>query len=593
MKKFLLTKKVIISTLIFSLLTLPIFPSVSGQETEIQKAIQYLKTQTTDPWITMAQVSAGETDLDLNYLKTVAGNLATDYEKTILALTAAGKDPRTFGNIDFIAQLKGFYQSGQIGSSDLLNDDFWGILALVSSGENLSDPVIQGAKNFILTNQNSDGGWGYAKEGSSDTNDTAVAIMALLEAENKPDDLAITKAIDYLKSSQNNDGGFPYLPGGESDSGSDSWVISAIYKLGQNPEDWQKDGHNPIEHLKSLQRTDGSFKWVASEDKGYPVLTAYAVIALTGNYYPINRLHHLRIEGENNNICNANVKAKTALDIVQNGAEICGYTYFIEQSDWGLYLKKINNEEAYGLLGWLYFVNWQTPMIGAADYTLEPGDEVLWYFGEWGWLPTKLTLAGEKVDPGNNLEAKVEYFENSLWKPLAGATIYVDSQTFITDSAGEADLIINTPGIYQVFAQMSGYVRSNQISLSVGEGINQNVGLRVEIISSSIPVIPEIAFSIDKNQIDFGKLTPGAQASDQLSIQNTGNIRIYLEGIVSGEQVFRENITLDSLDWPDFSTIINTGSGKNVLVGLTIPSNWTSFGVKEGDLTFWAISKQQ
>ena len=590
MKKFLLTKKVIISTLIFSLLTLPIFPSVSGQETEIQKAIQYLKTQTTDPWITMAQVSAGETDLDLNYLKTVAGNLATDYEKTILALTAAGKDPRTFGNIDFIAQLKGFYQSGQIGSSDLLNDDFWGILALVSSGENLSDPVIQGAKNFILTNQNSDGGWGYAKEGSSDTNDTAVAIMALLEAENKPDDLAITKAIDYLKSSQNNDGGFPYLPGGESDSGSDSWVISAIYKLGQNPEDWQKDGHNPIEHLKSLQRTDGSFKWVASEDKGYPVLTAYAVIALTGNYYPINRLHHLRIEGENNNICNANVKAKTALDIVQNGAEICGYTYFIEQSDWGLYLKKINNEEAYGLLGWLYFVNWQTPMIGAADYTLEPGDEVLWYFGEWGWKPTKLSLVSQRVDPGNNLEAKVEYFENSLWKPLAGATIHVDSQTFITDSAGVANLIINTSGIYQVFAQMSGYVRSNQISLSVGEGINQNVDLKVEIIA---PVTPEIAFTLSKNQIDFGKLTPGAQTSNQILLTNTGSSPLYFEGIVNGDQIFKENITLDNLDWPDFSTIINTGSGKNVLVGLTIPSNWTSFGVKEGDLTFWAISKQQ
>jgi len=590
MKKFLLTKKVIISTLIFSLLTLPIFPSVSGQETEIQKAIQYLKTQTTDPWITMAQVSAGETDLDLNYLKTVAGNLATDYEKTILALTAAGKDPRTFGNIDFIAQLKGFYQSGQIGSSDLLNDDFWGILALVSSGENLSDPVIQGAKNFILTNQNSDGGWGYAKEGSSDTNDTAVAIMALLEAENKPDDLAITKAIDYLKSSQNNDGGFPYLPGGESDSGSDSWVISAIYKLGQNPEDWQKDGHNPIEHLKSLQRTDGSFKWVASEDKGYPVLTAYAVIALTGNYYPINRLHHLRIEGENNNICNANVKAKTALDIVQNGAEICGYTYFIEQSDWGLYLKKINNEEAYGLLGWLYFVNWQTPMIGAADYTLEPGDEVLWYFGEWGWKPTKLSLVSQRVDPGNNLEAKVEYFENSLWKPLAGATIHVDSQTVITDSAGVANLIINTSGIYQVFAQMSGYVRSNQISLSVGEGINQNVDLKVEIIA---PVTPEIAFTLSKNQIDFGKLTPGAQTSNQILLTNTGSSPLYFEGIVNGDQIFKENITLDNLDWPDFSTIINTGSGKNVLVGLTIPSNWTSFGVKEGDLTFWAISKQQ
>jgi len=137
---------------------------------------------------------------------------------------------------------------------------------------------------------------------------------------------------------------------------------------------------------------------------------------------------------------------------------------------------------------------------------------------------------------------------------------------------------------------MSGYVRSNQISLSVGEGINQNVDLKVEIIA---PVTPEIAFTLSKNQIDFGKLTPGAQTSNQILLTNTGSSPLYFEGIVNGDQIFKENITLDNLDWPDFSTIINTGSGKNVLVGLTIPSNWTSFGVKEGDLTFWAISKQQ
>jgi len=581
-------KKTIIIFLIGTLIFSSVLPGLAEINTS---TLNYLKAQTPDPWITMAQVSAGETGLDLSHLKEVSGNLATDYEKTILALTAAGENPRTFGNIDFITQLKGFYQSNQIGSPDLLNDDFWGILALVSAGESVLDPIIQDSKNFILTKQNSDGGWGYAISGQSDTNDTAAAIMALLEVEIRANDPVITKAIDYLKTSQNSDGGFPYLPGGESDSGSDSWVISVIYKLGQNPEDWQKNDKNPIDHLKSLQRPDGSFKWISSEDKGYPILTAYAVIALTENYYPINRLHHLRIEGKDNQICDAYVKAKTALDIVENGSTICGYTYFIEQTSWGPYLKKINDEEAHDLIGWLYFVNYEMPAIGAADYILEPGNEVLWYFGEWGWKPAKLTLASQKVDPGNNLEAKVEYFEDSLWKPLAGATIYVDSQTFLTDNDGEVNLIINLPGIYQVYARKSGYIRTNQVSLSVGEGISQNVGLKVEIIQPTPPA-PEIAFTIDKEQIDFGRLASGAQASDRLLITNTGNTRVYLEGIVGGDQVFRENITLDGLNWPEFSTIINTGSGENVLVGLTIPSSGTDFGIKEGNLTFWAIANQ-
>jgi len=569
----------LIGTLIFSL----VLPGLAEIDTS---TIDHLKAQTPDPWITMAQVSAGETDLDLNHLKEVSGNLATDYEKTILALTAAGENPKTFGNIDFVAQLKNFYQDNQIGSPDLLNDDFWGILALVSAGEIVSNQIIQDSKHFILANQNEDGGWSYSVGGASDTNDTAAAIMALLEAGLSPDDPVIIEAIDYLKSSQNNDGGFSYTPGGESDSGSDSWVISAIYKLGQNPYDWLKNGKSPVDHLKSLQREDGSFKWIASEDKGYPILTAYAVIALTQNYYPINRLHHLRIEGENNNICDTNVKATTALDIIKNGAEICGYTYLIEETSWGPYLKRINDEEAHDLIGWLYFVNYELPTIGVADYILEPGDEVLWYFGEWGWKPTNLTLASQKVDPGNNLEAEVKYFEDSEWRPLAEAIIYVNSQAFTTDQNGEADLLINTSGIYKVFAEKSDYIRSNQVSLLVGEGISQNIGLEVEIVKP----LPEIAFVIDKNQIDFGSLTPGAQTSDQLLITNTGNVRIYIEGIVSGDQVFRENITLDTLYWPDFGTTINTESEKNISVGLTVPSNWTDFGIKNGDLTFWATA---
>ena len=584
---------IIIGILIFGLLISLIPYALSVKATSNQATIDFLKNQIPDSWITMALVSAAETGLDLNHLKEVSGSLATDYEKTILALTALKENPRSFGSIDFVAQLKTFYQNSQIGSADLLNDDFWGILALVSSGESVSSQIIQDSKNFILTNQNEDGGWGYAVSGQSDTNDTAAAIMALLEVNVSSADLIITKAINYLQSTQNDDGGFPYLPGGDSDSGSDAWVISAIYKLGQDPNNWSKNNQNPINHLESLRRPEGSFKWIASEDKGYPVLTAYALIALNRNYYPINSqdyypvngLHSLRIEGENNNICNTEVEAITALDIVENGADICGFTYLIEESSWGPYLKKINNEEAHDLIGWLYFVNNELPSVGANDYALEAGDEVLWYFGDWGWKPARLILASQQVDPGDNLEAQVEYFENSQWNSLVDATIYVGNQDFITDVDGEADLVINNPGVYQVYAEKSGYIRTNQITLTVGEGVNQNVGLSVEIIQPS----PEIAFVIDKSQIDFGTLSPGGQANDQLLIQNTGNVRIYLEGIVSGDNIF-EDITLDGLNWSGFSTIVNTESEKTVLAGLTIPSDWTNFGVKGGNLTFWATA---
>lgn len=257
-------------------------------QSEIDKATEYLASQSPDPWITMALIAAGEANLNLDHLKTVNGSLATDYENTILALTTAGEDPETFGSVNFVSRLKDFYQNNQIGSSSYLNDDSWGILALISAGESSSSQIIQDSKNFILANQNPDGGWSYAVSGQdviSDTDDTAAAIMALLEAGISATDPVITKAVDYLELSQNSDGGFPFGGGWGSDSNasSDAWVISAIYSLGQNPYDWLKNDKNPIDNLKSLQKPDGSF------DEGFPDSTAWAVIALSGKFYPIDR----------------------------------------------------------------------------------------------------------------------------------------------------------------------------------------------------------------------------------------------------------------------------------------------------------------
>jgi hypothetical protein len=178
---------------------------------------------------------------------------------------------------------------------------------------------------------------------------------------------------------------------------------------------------------------------------------------------------HLRIEGENSNICDTNVTAETALDAVVQGAGICGdYTYDIkEYGDLGQYLNKINAEAAHGSMGWLYFVNYQMPMEGAGSHVLSSGDEVLWYFGDFDWKPAKLTLTNTEFEAGKNLQAKVEYFEDSSWKPLAGAVIHADSQIFTTDAEGKVDSAINNVGTYQVFAEKSGYIRSNRSSVNV------------------------------------------------------------------------------------------------------------------------------
>src|SRR3989344_8205591 len=254
--KFMSAKKII--SLICGLVVVfsPIFVLA-----DTQTAVNYLKSKAPDAWITMALAAAGENNIPIDHLKQVSGNLATDYAKAILALAAVNQNPETFGNVNYVDQLKTYFAQNQFGSSNLLNDDFWSILALASVNQkNISE--VNNAKDFILANQNPDGGFSYAVGGESDTNDTAAAVMALVEAGLAPTHQAITNALDYLKIAQNADGGFGYQAGNDSDSGSDAWVISAIIKVNQDPNRWLKEGKNPVEHLLTLQDPDGGFWWV-------------------------------------------------------------------------------------------------------------------------------------------------------------------------------------------------------------------------------------------------------------------------------------------------------------------------------------------
>src|SRR3989338_9175031 len=268
-----------------------------------QDTIDYLTNAEQNSWVTQALKAAGQSDFDLNYLNDFTIANATDAAKAVLAVIAAGSNPYSYQNQNYVGSLMSYYQDSQIGSLNLVNDDFWGILALVASGERTDAAVIRDAKNFILTAQNGDGGWGWAPQSESDTNDTAAAIMALLSAGEVGNFQAIQTALDYLRSAQNEDGGFPFSTG-ESDSGSDAWVIAALNKLNINPRSWQQNGHDPLSHLLSLKLNDGSFKWLAADNQGNLIMTAYAAVALSGHFYPVavyqpaqdQDLHHLRIE---------------------------------------------------------------------------------------------------------------------------------------------------------------------------------------------------------------------------------------------------------------------------------------------------------
>lgn len=600
-------KKIFISLLIIFTVLMRVGqsrPVQSESETEIQKAINYLKAQPDDAWASMALAAAGETEIDLEHLKSVPQDqqTATSYAKYILALVAVGQDPTTFGAENYIERLKSFYNSeqGQFGDEEMLNDDIWAILALGAIGqENLS--IVQDAKDFILSHQAPGRGWGYSIEASADSNDTAAAIMALLEAGVAAEASQIKSAIAYLRSVQNDDGGFAWLPGAASDSASDAWAISAIYKLGQDPEsaDWVKGGNNAILHLQSLQDEDGGFWWQAEGDN--KMNTAWAVIALAARHFPVytdyNR-HILRIEGQSSTIWQGFVHGGTPLDLIINASKISGYDYQIIEYPFGLYLKQTQGE----VDGWMYIVNNISPTVGSADYYLNSGDEVLFYFGQWlehGWLPTKIELTKTK----SLVRAQVQYYQED-WQDLEieGVKVKIGNTEFVSDGAGLVELSLATleEGLYKVFAesqviQEQGLIRSERVSLKKGEVPDDHkLGLVVEIERVDAPAEgfqPGISFSVSPDILDFGRLKPSQTSIQNFSISN-GSSRIHLEAEVVGASVFQDNLQIDSHLWQHFSTQLAADEAKDFSARLDIPLNYSGeIGRQEGELILWAIKE--
>ncbi len=581
------------------LLNIAFFPQPS--RAGVSEAVSYLQGQNPDPWITMALSAAGQTDVATSHLQSVSGTLATDYAKVILALAAAGKDPSTFGSINYVEKLKTYYQGGQFGEASLLNDDIWSILALAAVGQ-ASSAEVSAAKTFLLNNQNSNGGWSYAVSGSSDTNDTAAAIIALIEAGATSADQAVINAISYLQSVQNSDGGFGWETGSASDSGSDAWVISAIYKIGQDPNSWQKGSSSPVSHLQALQDSDGGFWWLAPGTTEYnnKAMTPFVVIALAGKSYPVGYFlpqnqtagNSVRIEGQTGTICDVTVTATTALNIIEAAASVCGYTYEIKDTTFGKYLNKINEEAAQGMSGWLYFVNNASMSVGAADYNLQTGDKILWYYGDWGWSPLELSVSSNTISSGQTLEITVKYFDGQNLAPLPSATVKGGDQDYTTNDSGKVSVSLND-GYYTFYAEKSGYVRSNRAVVMVGSGVSQLVDLTVEVDQSGRGQVAgeAIIFEISSASLNFGKIKPGQSGTQSITLSNSGTVDLQVLASVAGDAVFTNNLKIDGQAWPSYQTSLNESESKSAALTLPIPTDYFGSGIKNGQLTFWAQSQ--
>ncbi|NQT31637.1 MAG: hypothetical protein HQ588_04810 [Deltaproteobacteria bacterium] len=594
-------------------------------------------------WVVMAIAAAGEDPGEwkddpsnpsiVDYLAANAATAtaANAYSKMILAAVAAGEDPTDFGGRDFVALLEATHTGNQIGDGATLNDDFWGVLALVAAGKDpATSTIIQDSVAFILANQDAvDDGWGWGVGGGySDVDNTAAAIMALIAAGQSPGSAAISDGLDYMKTTQQDNGGF--LSWGDTNADTDSWGICGITAAGEVPTDWDSGtGNDPVDDLLTFQQTGddyGAFYWQDETPGMSPAgTTAAAIIALLGDYFPVAVLEpeppeegvtvDIRIEGENDNIWDDSVTVDeswitadnssieyhledpTALGALDEAAEEGEFPYETTDEWGGLFVTSIDGEEGEGMAGWLYRIDYISPSVGAADFILDetsppdpPHQEVLFYYGEWDDIPLKVEVDNAAPGAGDSFTVTVSEYDDAFaeWYLIENATVYADT-SYTTDENGEVDITIYNNATIEVYAEKDGYIRSNPVTVVVGEGSSQQS--EGQNVNMTVDIIPAISFSVSPDYINFGVLGPrDVSPPVTITVTNLGAWRLAVTTMVSddAENLYVDGLKLNSLKWNEFDGTVSRDDSEEYVVTLTVPETYTLTGNQNGTIIFWA-----
>jgi hypothetical protein len=210
-----------------------------------------------------------------------------DLERTILALVAARRSPRSVRGRNLVTELvrkrrrDGSF-AGQVAFTS------FGIYALRAAGRRATDPVVRAARRWVEREQNPDGGFNFLRKGGpSGIDDTAAALQGLVAA-GRARSPAVARAAAFLVSQQNADGGMPLAQGGASNAQSTAWAVQGLVAAGRDPERVRRDGsRSPLGYLRSLQAASGAVRYSRTSRQTPVWVTAQALTALARKPFPI------------------------------------------------------------------------------------------------------------------------------------------------------------------------------------------------------------------------------------------------------------------------------------------------------------------
>lgn len=243
----------------------------------------------TTSWVILGLAAAGVNAHDLpgrggdnpvDYLSRNADRISStgDLGRTVLALNAAGADPRRFAGRNLIAELRTRMRKN--GSfENWPNATAIAIIAFRQSG---SRGGLKQSLGWLRQVQNEDGGWGAQPGVFSDADSTGNVLQAI------GGEKVVQKALAFLRRNHRPSGGFPLAPGAPVNTQSTAWAAQGLAAVGINPRHFRAGGEKSVyQYLSDRQQPDGHFRYSASSDQTPTWVTAQAMVAVAGKSFPI------------------------------------------------------------------------------------------------------------------------------------------------------------------------------------------------------------------------------------------------------------------------------------------------------------------
>jgi energy-coupling factor transport system substrate-specific component len=239
-------------------------------------------------WAMLGLAAAGRNPLDVtnggkspvDFLRSHLSELGDpgDVARTILALEAAGVDPREFGGEDLVERLvgersrNGSYQGWPATSA-------YAVLALRAAGAtDATAPTVEWLRNA----QGKEGGWGNLPRDTGTAEITGAVLQVLT-----PGSEASDRGLAYLREGKRPSGGF--APGNNlaANAQATAWASQGLLAVGKDPAGFGK-GKSSFTYMRELQVDDGHFLQAPGQEGSAVWITADVLVPLAGKHLPVS-----------------------------------------------------------------------------------------------------------------------------------------------------------------------------------------------------------------------------------------------------------------------------------------------------------------